>query len=386
LAKVNVVTGALDTVFTGATGTNRFVTSIALSGSNVVAGGDFSTYRGTAIRHLAKFDKATDVFDTAFSLNASPNDHVSALLLNGTSLYVGGNFSDVSGQVAPRLAKLDSRSGAIDVPFTQSAGVGGNVATLLWHNGALYVGGLISSYRGVPRTGILKLDPTTANPDPAFTPILAGTGSVAALASDAAGLFYVGGLFTTWNGQPANYLAKINPATGVLDTTFTQATGIDNISRGVQTLAFAGGALYVGGSFQTYRGVSVGNIMKVDPQNGALDNTFSAGGGVGGEVMSIVPAGTNVYFTGNFGTYRLVRADNLVKADASNGAADSLFTVSPGVCDGYFVAFECGGITNFVVRDGARLYVGAYSGSTYRTAPAYFFYPIDAITGDLLDP
>jgi hypothetical protein len=58
------------------------------------------------------------------------------------------------------------------------------------------------------------------------------------------------------------------------------------------------------------------------------------------------------------------------------------FTQPQGACDN---TSGCNGNVSSLTPVGASLYVGG-DVTSYRGAPAYFFFPVDATTGALLDP
>ena len=120
LAKISVANAALDTTFTKSTGINGFPASIAFSGSNVVVGGQFSTYRGTPLRHLAKLDMSSDVSDSAFTSLGGADGPVYSLSLTNGSLYVGGNYTTLHGFSRGGLGKINPATGAVDSAFAPS--------------------------------------------------------------------------------------------------------------------------------------------------------------------------------------------------------------------------------------------------------------------------
>lgn len=112
------------------------------------------------------------------------------------------------------------------------------------------------------------------------------------------GAVYVGGEFTTVDGQQRGGLAKLDSVTGELDTSFQPP-----FVRGrVNEIELVDGRLWVGG-------VARGKLMALDPQTGA-DTGFSdlviddpipdAWGQVSVYDFSISPDGTRLVATGNF--------------------------------------------------------------------------------------
>src|SRR5262249_27685112 len=151
-----------------------------------------------------------------------------------------------------------------------------------------------------------------------------------AIATSGSAIF-VGGLFTHYQGQLANRIAKIDGATCALDTTFNPATSTSNgVNNSVLALAVSGSSLYIGGSFTTYRSTTVNRVAKVDIATGALDTIFSpaTNPGFDNNVEALAVGGTSVYAGGTFSRYRNVTgsATRLAKLDLTTGVQDTTFS------------------------------------------------------------
>lgn len=387
LAKINATTGALDTTFTKGTGVNNTVTTIATSGSNIVIGGPFSTYRGTPMRHLAKMDIATDIFDPTFAAVGGTDGVVHSLALSNGALYVAGNFTTLNGQNLGGLGKVDPSNGAVDSAFAP-ANYHLDAHAVLPYAGSLYVAGTFSMYNGQTTGPFVKVDPATGVADSAFLGNGPASGSVYALAGLGSSI-YLGGQFTTYGNAAAVNVAKVDAATGKLDAAFSQSGGVGTAAPSpVGSLAASGSALYVGGTFLTQGSDILPGLIKVDSTSGALDPVFSLPTGLGpnGRVTVLTLSGSSLYLGGVFSTYHTADAENLAKIDAASAVLDTVFTTTPGVCDASYDQPQCGGNVASLAIVGSRLYVGSQNASSYRGSPAYFFFPVDLATGAPLDP
>jgi hypothetical protein len=122
-------------------------------------------------------------------------------------------------------------------------------------------------------------------------------GEVWALASDGTSL-WIGGTFTSVNGTARRGVAKLNPATGAVDTAFNA-----NLASGkVTELALVNGRLLAGGTFP-------GKLRALNPATGA--NTGYLNLAITGSVttnagpvevyrFAVNPAGTRLVAVGNF--------------------------------------------------------------------------------------
>src|SRR5690242_11705635 len=83
-------------------GMNASVYALAMMGTNVYAGGQFTMAGGRWISYLAKWDGR----DWS-SLGTGVNGEVRALAASGTNLYVGGLFTTAGGLTVNRVARWD---------------------------------------------------------------------------------------------------------------------------------------------------------------------------------------------------------------------------------------------------------------------------------------
>jgi hypothetical protein len=181
LIKVHKATCALDTTFTKTRGVGSTVNALALSGDSLYLGGNFNNYRddsGSGTQpapKLAKVDLDSGNLDTIFTKTMGANNQVYALAVSGGALYVGGAFTTYrndAGSItltAKYLAKVDRVSGNLDTTFTQSTGAGGTVYALAISSGALYVGGNFDGYRNSTVQNLAKVDLSTGDLYTTFT-------------------------------------------------------------------------------------------------------------------------------------------------------------------------------------------------------------------------
>jgi Ca2+-binding RTX toxin-like protein len=142
--------------FTPRVATGTAIYKLLQVGPTMFAGGDFSQVRNATGQ--ATFDR-----DNLFSFNATSgavtpvsvsfNGPVWAMATDGTSLWVGGEFTQVNGDTHRKLVKLDPTNGAVDPAF-DAALTTGDVTDAQLVNGRLIIGGKFSK-------ALLALDPDT---------------------------------------------------------------------------------------------------------------------------------------------------------------------------------------------------------------------------------
>ena len=390
VAKVNTSTGALDTTFnpaSGANGANNTVFSLEVGAADLYIGGQFTTYRGATANRIAKIGLSSGVMNTTFSPssgNNGANNIVYGISIEGDELIIGGTFTTYRGGVANRLAKVDALTGDLNLTFnpaTGGNGVDNTVSTIDRVGTDLYIGGLFTAYRGARALQLAKLDPSTGSLDTTFNPASGANGtngSVDSVFVTSDGGLLLGGAFSQYRpDQTANYIAKITPA-GILDTTFNPASGANGANGVVRTLATDGTFVYVGGDFTLYRGGVANRVAKVDISTGALNTTFNpvaGNNGVNNVVYSLSLNGADLYLGGSFTTYRAGVANRVAKITASTGALNTTFSPASG-------ANGANNIVNSVLADGADLYIGGQF-TTYRGVAAKRVAKITASTGAL---
>ena len=227
---------------------NGPVLALAVNGSAVYAGGIFSTLGSsvtTTRNNIAALDRTTGAV-TSWDPNA--DGPVASMAISGKTVYLSGAFSNLgSGATATSrngLAAIDTDTGITTSwdPYPNNA-----VSAIAVNGNTVYVGGLFTALGSSPATTrnyLAAIDATTGaviswDPQP--------NNVVTTLAVDG-GTVYAGGFFTTLGSSPAttrNYLAAIDATTGTVTSWNPQPNSI------VTALAVDGGTVYAGGVFST---------------------------------------------------------------------------------------------------------------------------------------
>lgn len=327
---------------------NSYVTAIAVDGSNVYVGGNFTDAGGVpSADYIVRWD------GTRWnSLGAGLNNIVNAIVVANGIVYVGGNFTDAGGDSnGDRVAMWDGSS-------WRSMGTGVNsTVNALTHDGTdLYAGGDFSSTNSdtsikyVARwngTTWSKLGSTTF------------TGSVSALATTSTRI-YIGGSFldagsntnadriVAWNKSGSSWEAMGSGASGQVSAInavsdsevyagglFANLGGVSNTtnigrwdgtawqamgtgtSNTVRVIVGSGSAVYVGGDFTTVNGST--SVSRVALWNGTSSSWSAVGSnGPGSTVYALGVSGANLHIGGAFtdvaGRYP---ADYLIRWDGS---------------------------------------------------------------------
>ena len=197
-----------------------------------------------------------------------------------------------------------------NVSYTGDAGAAKKIHAMEKLGNVLYVGGNFdtiapepattnnNAVAGVAQPHLYAVDATTGAYLPQFAPQL--NGPVFALEVDpATGTLYVGGTFTTVNGQSVTGLAALDTTTGALKGTQRSLANTGG-APGAYALHLVGRQLYVGGQFTSVGGVAKGQIAKlsVDASN-QVDPAFQSYLREG-KVLSLSNDGSKLIVAGEF--------------------------------------------------------------------------------------
>lgn len=287
------------------------------------------------------------------------------------STYIGGDFTTVNPAPAPYFFSTDT-AGEINPALNLMAGFNGQVYTVAnLSDGSLIVGGSFTRYRGQIANYIAKLSPT-GNLDMTFNPPTGDNGASApvyALAVSATDDIYAGGCFYYYRNVQVSYVTRMD-SSGNRNTTFSPAAGATGVSNCVYSVAVSSTDVYIGGDFTQYRSATANYLAKVST-SGVLDTTFTAATGPNSTVRSIAISGTDIYFGGDFTTYRGSTALYLAKADSS-GTLDTTFTSATGANSD----------VRAIAIDGSTVFVGG-GFTTYRAATANGIAKLNSTNGNI---
>jgi len=317
------------------TGLDNAVQALAVIGTDLYAGGSFTTAGGVSANSVAKWD---GVNWSPLGSGMNTNTAVQALAVIGTNLYAGGQFTTAGGVSANYVAKWNGSTWS-----ALGSGMNGHVFTLVVMGTDLYAGGNFTTAGGVSANNIARWDGSSWSPlgngmnYPVTTLVVMGTD------------LYAGGNFTTAGGLNASSIAKWNGSTWS-----TLGNGMNNTA---DALAAIGTNLFAGGTFTTAGGISANYIAKWDATSWS-----PLGNGTNGILRALTVMGTELYAGGDFSTAGSVSANNITTWDGSswsplgsgmNNAVLTLIVIGTDIfAGGHFTA--AGGVSaNYVAKWGS---------------------------------
>lgn len=332
-------------------GTFGGINALAVSGTDLYVGGQFSTMysstqNGISAKNVAKWETVTGLWSplgSASQNGVSSGSAVNALAVSGQDLYVGGTFSNVSSstQVAistKYIAKWDM-SGSKWSPLGDAAQNGtSTIVDVLVVNGTdVYAGGSFdtvssSTQNAISAKGVAKWDSVAQVWVPLGSETQNGVSSwVRSLAVSGTSL-YVGGIFhqvksATQSSLSANDIARWDMVAG---TWSALGEGTKLGTGTVKALAVSGSDLHAGGDFREIGGIlntsgigkwnitanSWGPAVPVVPGDGII--------GTVGVINTIVDAGSVVYVAGSFTYAGSVAANNIACWNKATGTWSEL--------------------------------------------------------------
>ena len=153
--------GSLDTRFDpGLNEPDDTIWSLAVQpDGKILIGGQFLTLGGATLGGLARLN-SDGTADTNFNanLNLGVNGTVySVAVQNGSSIVIGGEFTQVGVEQRTRIARLNA-DGTVDDSFQSGIGADDTIYNISAQpDGSMYVGGIFGSYNGTHRLGFTRL-------------------------------------------------------------------------------------------------------------------------------------------------------------------------------------------------------------------------------------
>ena len=403
-------TGTLDAGFNaGGTGAAGPVNALVVQpdGKVLVGGQFYNTYNGSPAPNGVLRLGTTGLLDASFNaggagIGFATSARALALQADGKVL-VGGSFSDYNGDpAAPNgLLRLNA-NGTLNDAATAPAGL-----AYTWSNGATgpsitvntpgdYQATATTTANGTGYSNVVRLSAppaVTATLSPAGPLALPAGGSalltatatrpgfnvagsgfngfVQAVVVQPDGKVLVGGIFTSYNGNPAapDDLLRLN-ADGTLDASFNAGgSGFDDY---VFALALQpDGRILVGGAFISYNGsgAAPNRVLHLNA-NGTLDNTFNAAGAGDGasldvHALALLPDG-KVLIGGEFSAYNgnAAAPNELLRLNA-DGSLDTTFNPGGAGADDIILALAVQADGKVVIGGRFTTYNGNSAVPTY---------------------
>ena len=363
-------------------GVNDGVYAIAVSGSDVYAGGSFTEAGGSAAGGIAKWDG-----NTWSSLGEGINYDVWAIAISGTNIYAGGSFSQAGGSPASNIARWDGSNWS-----ALGAGVDNRVEAIAVSGSDVYAGGNFTQAGESPANSIARWN--GSNWFPLGDGIIESVRTIVISGNDV----YAGGYMSNAGGIPVNNVAKWNGTNWSV-----MGSGIHGSD--VRAIAITGDDVYVGGQYYQAGEVPASNIARWD--GGDWSPLAS---GVNSVLSSISISENRIYVGGyfgqaggkdsrHFGMYSISKPTaqpaNLSFSNVTSSSFSVSFSAAVDLPDRYIVIRRPGISPTFIPANGSTFTKGqivgdgtiAYIGTelsfdeTGLSAETYYYYDIFSFNG-----
>jgi hypothetical protein len=277
---------------------NAIVNSIVLSGSDLFVGGNFTAIGGESRSSIAELTTSgSGAADPTW--NPDPDRPlmvpagVYAMALSGTSLFVGGEFTSIGGQSRRGLAELSTAGTGTADPTWDPAGAGApGVDTLVVAGDELYVGGSFNQLGGVDQANLVRVSTTGSGAaDASWDPNVNGIVNALAVAGSS---IYAGGQFTSAGALNVHRstLVRLAPDGG-LDQAWTPV-----VSGNVEQVAVSHGELYVAGEFEQAGGLARDGIARISIATGQVDPNWDPDLGADATATRLAVSRSDIYVIG----------------------------------------------------------------------------------------
>jgi hypothetical protein len=289
--------------------------ALAISGDVLYVGGNFTHVSGTARNRLAALNRTTGALT---DWNPGADAAIQALTVSGDNIYVAGDFQNIGTTARKYLAALNKQGTLLDWAPQPGAAVTGIAAD----DDTIYAfGTTIRSFGVEPHAKL------AAFKDGALTkwgPAVSG-GNVSALAISG-GTIYVGGDFTMIGGVARVAAAAVSDANVVRDWNAQIAT--ESGTAIVRAIVADNNRVYLGGAFDAAGGGANKNVAAVTGDTAAtLSGWTLTGARGGGSVFALALDGSDLYLGGSFLTLSTASTTpnrvRLAKVNADTGAVSS---------------------------------------------------------------
>lgn len=264
--------GSLDSSFNPGSGADDWISALLpRPDGSFLIGGMFVSYNSSARIRLAAIHSDGSL-DSGFTVGSGADNRVSAIMVQSSgNIVIGGMFMMYDGTAQNYITRVNAL-GTYDSSFNIGTGANGEIRAIAPHpDDKLVIGGSFTDFNGVSCGNLVRLD-QNGGIDPSFNP---GTGADAPINEILVqwdGKILVAGEFTHINGTACNRIARLNQD-GSLDTGFHSGTGADQVILSI--FLHWGGQIMIGGDFQNYDGHAAGRIARLHP-DGSLDGSFNS--------------------------------------------------------------------------------------------------------------
>lgn len=229
-------------------------------------------YVGGSVRQINGFQNLGIVSSTTlealpeFDFRNRVNGPVLDVVYDGTGLYIVGSFTKVDDQerLGAAYILLSGQLSSWQANLTKSSGVASGISIVRdASTNILYIGGDFEFVNGISRSNLVAI-----NSSGVLQSWAPSTNGIVQKLYQSGSIIYIGGAFTQLAGSTRNYAGAIN-------TSGTLQSWNPNLNGQMLDIVIMNSLAYIAGSFTTVGGVSKLRLARVNPTTGAVDSTFT---------------------------------------------------------------------------------------------------------------
>ncbi len=255
--------GSIDTSFNPGSGPESGVLALAETAyqgtRRILVGGSFITFNGFNRNYLVRLNDFGQV-DAGFNPGLAPNGPVHVIVVDSEGrALIAGDFTAVNNVERKHIARI-LPSGELDLSFNPGAGANDSIRTVaIQMDGKILVGGLFTEMGGLPAGHVARLH-ANGGLDTTFNPGAGADDAITAIAVQPDGRILLAGQFTTFSGVTRNRLTRINED-GSVDTLINFGAGADSFVGAVAVQPDQ--RIMIGGGFTTWDGQPANHIARI---------------------------------------------------------------------------------------------------------------------------
>lgn len=306
---------------------NVVYSSILQSDGKIVLAGSFTMHGNVAATKVIRLEPDGQM-DTSFHVASGPNSHVYASYLQPDGyLLIAGQFTMVDTLTANRIARL-CPDGSLDTSFHVGIGPNSNILSMAYQpDGKILIAGTFTSINGISRNRIARLM-HDGSLDTSFHVGSGANQSLWTVVLQPNGKILIGGGMSSYNGVSRNRIARLN-TDGSIDYGFDPGTGaMSSIPSNAKVSGITiqpDGYILICGKFQTFNEVNRNNIVRLAP-DGSIDQTFLTTIGANDWIWNCtLDSSSRILVAGYFTTYD-GDSSKFIARLFSNGLRDTLFS------------------------------------------------------------
>jgi hypothetical protein len=198
------------------------INTIAVNGSDIYIAGNFKTAGSTSANNIARWNgREWSALGSGVDgcTNSNPNiacsPYVATIAIHGSDVYAGGRFTTAGGAAASNIARWDGQNW-----HALGSGANGLVMKLAAYGDYVYAGGTFTEIDGVKANGIARFDGTN------WSPVGSGVDGFVDVIEFSNEYMYAAGGFSAAGGKAAYNIARWSLSEPASDPSLPKIAGI----------------------------------------------------------------------------------------------------------------------------------------------------------------